>query len=374
MKREKSTKKTKGKSPDPALDSLRQRIDAVDEEILALLNTRARLAMDVGKAKEKSNAEVYVPDRERRIYERLIAANKGPFPDRAVRNVFREVISASRSLEKRLKIAYLGPPATFTHQASMRHFGLSADFVPKKDISDVFSDVERGTVEFGVVPIENSTEGTVSHTLDMFMESSVKICAEALVQVSLALMNGTGETGDIKKICSHANPIAQSRKWVKEHLPGVPVYEVSSTAEAARMASEDDAVAAIASESAASLYELKVVERRIEDNINNFTRFVVIGMKDAPRTGHDKTSLMFSVKDAPGSLYAMLKPFARRKINLTKIESRPIKKKAWEYIFFLDLEGHSTDRKVEDAIEELKASCSFVKVMGSYPRCREVFC
>jgi len=280
-------------------------------------------------------------------------------------------MSASLSLEKPLRIAFLGPVATFTHQACMQHFGLSGDFVPKKDIADVFDDVEKGRADFGVVPIENSTEGVVSHTLDKFVQSNLKIYSEVMLEISLALLNKTGKVSDIAKVCSHPHAIAQCKNWVKSNLPKALVIDVSSTALAAQMAAEDSSTAAIASIAAASLYDLRVIEKNIEDNSNNYTRFLVIGKNLANKTGRDKTSLMFAIKDAPGALYTMLKPFASRGINLTKIESRPIKTKAWEYVFFVDLDGHMADEPVKDAVAELEKSCSFLKILGSYPKSQQ---
>ncbi|MBI5873768.1 MAG: prephenate dehydratase [Candidatus Omnitrophica bacterium] len=350
------------------IKEIRTKIDNIDDQILELLNKRASLVIEVGKNKREGKREFYAPQREKEIYQRLTMNNPGPFPSQALKNVYREIMSASLSLEKPLKVAYLGPKATFTHQACMNYFGLSVEFIPEKDIADVFNDVERDKTDFGVVPIENTTEGIVSHTIDMFVTSDIKICAEIMMEISLALLNKTGRIEDIKNVYSHPNPIAQCRQWLKEHLPDAHVFDVSSTATAAQIASEDAANAAIASEVAASLYDLQVVERKIEDHTNNFTRFLVIGKKSPERTGGDKTSVMFAIKDTPGALYKMLKPFADRRINLTKIESRPQKGKAWEYIFFADMDGHVSDSKVSDALKGLEAQCSFMKILGSYPK------
>ena len=352
---------------------LRVRIDEIDDQLLDLLNRRAAIAVDVGLNKATVKTKVYAPKREREIYERLKGLNKGPLEDEAVRAIFGEIISASRSLEKRLAIAFLGPKATFTHQASLQHFGSSAEFIPQKEIADVFSDVERDKADFGVVPVENSTGGVVSHTLDMFMESDLKIYSEILLEISLALMNKSGEVKDIESVSSHPNPISQCRGWLKAHLPGVPLKEVSSTARAAESACTDATSAAIASSTAARIYKLQVIEKSIEDNRSNITRFLVIGKREAERSGSDKTSLMFSVKDSTGALYNVLKPFADRNINLTKIESRPVKKRPWEYIFFLDMDGHITDKAVSEAVSELGKETSFLKVLGSYPKSRQVF-
>jgi chorismate mutase/prephenate dehydratase len=342
----------------------------VDDRILELLNSRAALVIDVGRLKSVKKDEFHVPSREREIYERLAAHNSGPFPNEAIKSVFREIISASLALEAPMKVAFFGPKATFTHLAAMQQFGLSAELVPQKAIPAVFEEVGKGRAKYGVVPVENSTEGMVSHTLDMFMESDLKINAEVLLEIHHYLLSRTGRVEDIKKVYSHPQPIAQCRDWLAENLPNIPVVDVASTAVAAQIVSEDYTAAAIASELAASIYDLKIVRERIEDQVNNFTRFLVIGKKLTEMSGDDKTSLMFSVKDEVGILYRMLEPFAKRGINLSKIESRPLKKKAWEYIFFLDLMGHIADPVIAEAVQELKQCCQFVKVLGSYPRAK----
>lgn len=352
------------------IKELRHEIDAVDDRILELLNSRAALVIDVGRLKSVKKDEFHVPSREREIYERLAAHNSGPFPNEAIKSVFREIISASLALEAPMKVAFFGPKATFTHLAAMQQFGLSAELVPQKAIPAVFEEVGKGRAKYGVVPVENSTEGMVSHTLDMFMESDLKINAEVLLEIHHYLLSRTGRVEDIKKVYSHPQPIAQCRDWLAENLPNIPVVDVASTAVAAQIVSEDYTAAAIASELAASMYDLKIVRERIEDQVNNFTRFLVIGKKLTEMSGDDKTSLMFSVKDEVGILYRMLEPFAKRGINLSKIESRPLKKKAWEYIFFLDLMGHIADPVIAEAVQELKQCCQFVKVLGSYPRAK----
>jgi chorismate mutase / prephenate dehydratase len=352
------------------LPKLRQEIDAVDDRILELLNQRAKLVMQVGALKSENRSDFHVPSREREIYERLTTKNPGPFPSDAVRGVFREIISASLALESPMKVAFLGPKATFSHLAAMQQFGLSAELLPERSIPAVFEAVEKGEAYYGVVPVENTTEGMISHTLDMFMESELKINAEVLLEVSHFLLSRTGRFEDIKKVYSHPQPLAQCRKWLAENLPNVPLVDVASTTLAAQIVTEDYTAAAIASEYAASIYNLKVVKSRIEDQVNNFTRFLVIGKKLADKSGDDKTSLMFSVRDEAGILHRMLEPFAKRGINLSKIESRPLKRKAWEYIFFLDLTGHISDPGVAEAVQELSGCCQFVKVLGSYPRAR----
>jgi chorismate mutase/prephenate dehydratase len=352
------------------LKELRKEIDTTDDRIMELLNRRAELVIAVGKLKSAEKGEFHVPSREREIYERLTVQNRGPFPNEALRSVFREIISASLALEAPMKVAFFGPKATFTHMAAMQQFGLSAELVPQKSIPAVFEEVEKGRAQYGVVPVENSTEGMVSHTLDMFMESELKINAEVLLEIHHYLLSRTGRFEDIRKVYSHPQPIAQCRHWLAENLPNVPLVDVASTAVAAQIVSEDYTAAAIASELAATMYDLKVARERIEDQVNNFTRFLIIGRKMAERSGDDKTSLMFSVKDEVGILYRMLEPFAKRGINLSKIESRPLKKKAWEYIFFLDLMGHMGDPVIAEAVQELKECCQFVKVLGSYPRAK----
>ena len=348
------------------IEELRRVIDGIDDRLLELLNQRANLVIEIGNIKKGIKAQLHVPNREREIVERLTSANSGPFPNDALRAVFREVFSASLSLEKPLRIAYLGPKATFTHLACIQQFGYSPQYIPVNSIKEIFDEVERGLAEYGVVPVENTIEGAVSYTLDMFMESDLNIWSEILLEVSENLMNKTGRMEDVKKVCSHPQPIGQCRRWLDSNLKGVPVQEVSSTSRAAEMAAEDTSIAAIASRLAAEIYGLKIVKERIEDSSNNFTRFLVISKKMPERSGRDKTSILFSVKDKPGALYEMLKPFASRGISLTKIESRPSKKKAWEYHFFVDMAGHYDDENVKQAIDELSKECLFVKVLGSY--------
>lgn len=355
------------KRPDD-LDALRDRIDKIDAEILGSLNKRARVVLDVARLKRDTKAKFYVPNREQKIVDRLKKLNKGPFPDTALRPLFREIMSASLSLEEPLKIAFLGPEATFTHLAALRHFGSSVAFAPNSSIRSVFEAVDTGKAEFGIVPIENSNEGVVSYTLDTFMDYDLMIHAEVMLEVAHNLMSKSGDMKRIKKIFSHPQAAAQCRGWLESNLPGVPVVEAASTAKAAEFAAQDGNVAAIASELAAKMHDLHFVERNIEDNRRNFTRFLVISKESPPKTGKDKTSIMFSVKDKPGALFDILYPYKKAKINLSKIESRPSKRKAWEYIFFVDMEGHYEDRKIKNAIDEMKDHCLFLKVLGSYPR------
>lgn len=351
------------------IQSYRKEIDRLDDEILRLLNERSKNVIEIGKLKKRSDSEanLHTPGREVEIVDRLMRQNPGPFPNEAIRSVYREIMSASLSLEGPQKVVYFGPAATFTHLACMKRFGTSAQYVPVNSIKDVFDEVERGRANFGVVPIENSTEGVINYTLDMFIDSSLFIYGEVLLEVSHYLLSKTGRLEDIKKIYSHPQPIAQCRHWLETNLPHVPVSEVASTARAAELCADDPAAAAIASEVAAQLYGLKVLKSRIEDNINNFTRFLTLSQKPAERTGKDKTSVMLSVKDRVGALYDLLRPFASHGINMTKIESRPSRRKAWEYIFFVDIEGHKEEDRVRKALEEVKSRCLFMKILGSYP-------
>ena len=351
------------------LSDYRKEIDRIDDEILRLLNERSKNVVEIGKLKKRQDAgaNLHTPAREAAIIERLIAQNAGPFPSDAIRPVYREIMSASLSLEGPQKVAYLGPRATFTHMACTQKFGASAQYVPVNSIKDVFSEVERGRANFGVVPIENTTEGVVNHTLDMFIDSNLLIYGEVLQEVSHHLMSKSGVAEDVKKICSHPHAIAQCRNWLENNMPHVPVSEVASTARAAEMCLDDPSIAAIASELAAQLYGLKVIKSRIEDNLNNFTRFLVLSQKPPQRTGKDKTSLMLSIKDKVGALYDLLRPFASHGLSMTKIESRPSRRKAWEYIFFVDIEGHIEEERVKRALEEITGRCLFMKVLGSYP-------
>lgn len=349
------------------LDKLRSHIDEIDEKILALLNRRAEIALEVGKIKHEENRVFYSPERERKIIERLQSINKGPFPNDALKVVFKEIFSASLSLERTLNVACLGPFATFTHLAALRHFGASARFIPVESIKAVFETVDASKADYGVVPIENSNEGVVSYTLDMFMDYELKITAEVMLEVSHNLISQAKNIKDIKKIYSHPQPTAQCRGWLEKNLPNIAIIESTSTAKAAELASKDPAAAAIASELAAKMYNLNFIERDIEDNKHNYTRFLVISREGVPKSGKDKTSVMFSIKDRAGALYEILSPFKKMGINLTKIESRPSRRKAWEYIFFVDMEGHIEDKKVRKAIEHVKEGCLYLKVLGSYP-------
>jgi chorismate mutase/prephenate dehydratase len=351
------------------IDELRAAIDAVDDEVLKLLNERARLVESVGVIKHQLQRPFYVPGRERSIIERLAAKNSGPFPSEGIKPVFQEIFSACLSLEKGIKVAFLGPEATFTHAAVKFQFGLSARAIPMGSIAGVFQEVERGEADFGVVPVENATEGVVNHTLDMFMDSPLRISAEIVLKISHCLLARTGlDFSDIARVYSHPQALAQCRGWLTANMPGAARVEASSTAEAARMAREDTSGSAIASELAGKLYELHVVKRNLEDMAENATRFLVIGREAMKKTGNDKTSLLAVIPDGPGTLFKLLQPFAEYGVNLTKIESRPTRRRVWEYAFFLDLDGHETDEPVIAAMDAIRAFAASLKVLGSYPK------
>lgn len=349
------------------VEKLRKEIDKIDDEILSLLNRRSQIVLDIAHVKRNENAKFYSPERERQILERLITHNQGPFPNETLKVIYREILSASLSLEEPLKVSCLGPLATFTHLAAIRHFGSSAHFIPVESIKDVFDTVEKGKAEFGVVPIENSNEGVISYTLDLFIDSELKVSAEVMLEITHNLLSLSGEKAKIKKVYSFSPATAQCRRWIQQNLVGVPIVEATSTANAAELASRDEEAAAVASDLAAKVYNLRFVEKNIEDSRQNYTRFLVISKEYPKQSGHDKTSIMFTLKNKPGSLYNSLEPFKKARINLTKIESRPSKRKAWEYIFFADMEGHIEDRKLRKAIEAVQDNCLFLKILGSYP-------
>jgi chorismate mutase/prephenate dehydratase len=348
------------------LSRLRKKIDAVDARILDLLTDRARLTLLVGKVKQKNKTHIYAPDREKQIYEHILKVNKGPLSGDTLVAIYREIMSGSLALEKPIKIAYLGPPTTFTHLAALEKFGSSLNYYPANSITEIFTEVENGRAEYGVVPIENSIEGAVNHTLDMFMESDLVICSEVSLEISHNLM-AKCPLKQVKRVYSKFEVFGQCRMWLESNLPAVELVEVSSTAKAAQQAAKVRDSAAIASSLAADCYGLKILAESIEDSSHNITRFLVIGKYQTPSTGRDKTSIMFSVKDRPGALHDMLVPFKKNRINLTKIESRPSKRKAWDYYFFVDLEGHANDAKVKRALEQLNRQSNILKVLGSYP-------
>ena len=350
------------------INKLRKTVDSIDSQLVKLLNERAKVILGIGKLKEKTKSSVYVPEREKEVYKKLITKNAGPLSSCALKAIFREIMSGSFELERPLVIAYLGPECTFTHLASMKKFGASVTYKACGTITDIFSEVEKGMADYGVVPIENSIEGAVNHTLDMFIDSSLKICSEIYLEVTHNLLAKRSDKSKIKKIYSKAEVFGQCRLWLESNLPGAELIEVSSTARAAEIAAREGATSAcIASGLAGEKHGLKVLYRSIQDNAHNVTRFLVIGKYEAMPTKSDKMSIMFSVKDRAGALHDMLVPFKKYKISMTKIESRPSKVRAWEYYFFVDLEGHYKNPKVKKALDELERQASFVKILGSYP-------
>lgn len=345
----------------------RKEIDTIDKQIIALLNKRAKVSKEIGLIKRKLNKEIYAPEREKEIIKNIKKINKGPLTNESLSSIYREIMSSSFALEKPLKIAYLGPQATFTHLAALHKFGSEVSYNACESIAEVFLDVERGNSDYGVVPIENSIEGAVSHTLDMFVDSDLKICSEIILDISHNLL-GNYKIKDIKRVYSNPQVFGQCRIWLQVNLPKAELIEVSSTTKAAQIASKTKNTACIASTLAAKVYNLKTLAKEIEDSPHNVTRFLVIAKNDVPPTNDDKTSIMFSIKDKIGALHDMLIPFKKFRINLTKIESRPSKKKAWDYYFFLDLVGHSQELRVKRALQELDSKCKFLKILGSYPR------
>ncbi len=357
---------------DSRLDPLRQRIDALDEQIQELLNKRAKCAQEVAETKRKEGGEVvfYRPEREVEVLRRVRERNRGPLSDDEVVRLFREIMSACLALEQPLTVAYLGPEGTFSQAAAIKHFGHSVSLKSLAAIDEVFREVEAGSADFGVVPVENSTEGAVSHTLDMFIRSPLKICGDVELQIHHQLLSSGESLGDIKSVHAHQQALAQCREWLDSNLPQVERVAVSSNAEGARKAKDNSTIAAIAGDVAADIYGLNHLAKNIEDDPNNTTRFLVVGKYKPTPTGEDKTSLMVSVHNKAGALYALLEPFARHNVSMTKIESRPSRANKWDYVFFVDVEGHVEDDRVAAVIRELSTEVAMLKVLGSYPRCQ----
>lgn len=350
------------------LTHLRNKIDRIDARIVALLNDRAQVSLAVGKAKLRSNKGIYAPDRERQVLDHIKTLNKGPMPDLAFEAVYREVMSASIALEKPLAIAYLGAEGSNSYAAAIHKFGSQAGYCGRASIADVFRSVENDECDYGVVPIENSVEGSVTPTADRLTESDLQVCAQVTIKVAHHLLANVS-AGNIKKIYSNPQVLAQCRHWLLANMPPEKVKQISvaATTDAAQAAAGEKDAAALASLECARIYGLKVLRANIQDVAHNATRFYIIGRQSAIPTGKDRTSIVFSIKDKAGVLYKMLEPFARNGINLTRIESRPIKKKAWDYYFFVDLEGHKDDVRVRKALLKLEGMCKFLKVLGSYP-------
>lgn len=343
-------------------------VDAHDLKIVQLLNQRVEHAGEIGKIKHANGADYYDPTREAQVMAKVAKLNPGPITNRTLQSVYREVISGSIALEKKLIIGYLGPEATYTHQAAICNFGVSLDYRAIKTIPDVFSEVETGSADYGVVPIENSTEGAVFHSMDMLVESDLHICSQVYLPIEHCLISQS-PLDQIKEVRSKDQALGQCREWLREKLPHAELVDVVSTAEAVRTAKEDNTIAAVASALSAQRYDVPIQARSIQDRDDNVTRFLVVGKTRAKPLGEgrDKTSLVISLKDEPGALEQTLKAFASRNINLSKIESRPSRKKAWDYFFFIDLIGHYEDELVQAALADLKGHCPLVKWLGSYP-------
>ena len=355
------------------LSSLRERIDKLDEQIQTLINERGALAQQVAEVKRAaipsaSEPDCYRPEREAEVLRKVAARNKGPVSSEELVRLFREIMSACRALEQPLKVAFLGPDGTFTQAAALKHFGHSVTTVPLATIDQVFHEVEAGAAAYGVVPVENSTEGVVSHTLDMFINSPLQICGEVELRIHHHLLSITDKLAEITRIYSHQQSLAQCRTWLSTHLPNVECVAVTSNAEAARRATQEPSAAAIAGQTAAEIYQLKSLAADIEDQVNNTTRFLVVSRQTTPPSGADKTSLLITTRNQPGALYRLLEPFGRNGISLTRIESRPSRQGTWDYVFFMDVDGHVQDPALAAVLRQLEGEASLVKILGSYPK------
>lgn len=349
------------------LNRLRDRIDSIDSNILNLINQRLEIGKKVGEIKKDSGRQILDRSRERNLIEKLSKNNPGPADKELLRYIFNVIITATREIQKPRTISFLGPEASYTHIAALAHFKHSGTFVEQPNLYEIFREVEKKESHFGVVPVENSIEGAVNHTLDLFAKFDLNICAEHYASVSHDLLSITGDPKDIQKIYSHPQAIAQCRAWIKKKFAHTEILETSSTSKAALLASEDKSIAAIASKQAAHIYELQIVESKIEDYSGNITRFLVIGKNMPEQTGNDKTSIMFATSHTPGALFKALEPVDRAGLNMLKLESRPTRDQNWSYYFFLDIEGHKQDKIVSDTIEEIKKYSLSLKILGSYP-------
>jgi len=364
-------KKTPAKGKTEAIGQIRTRIDAVDAQIHALINDRARLAQQVGLSKHKDGHTVdfYRPEREAQVLRMAAARNDGPLRDEEVLRLFREIMSACLAQEKPLKIGFLGPEGTFTQTAVLKHFGHSVRALPLASIDEVFAEVQAGNADFGVVPIENSTEGTVNNTLDRFIHTTLHICGEVELRIHHYLMGSMKDLASVQRVCAHAQALGQCRGWLDEHLPNAERVAVSSNAEGARRARDERGTAAIAGETAAEIYGLGVIAPKIEDQDDNTTRFLVIGRSLLRPSGDDRTTLMVSPgDDSSGALLRLLEPLAKHGVSMTRIESRPSRKRKWHYVFFIDIEGHAEDAHIAKALASLKQRASLFRVVGSYPK------
>jgi chorismate mutase / prephenate dehydratase len=352
------------------LSELREQIDAIDAHILQLMNQRAECALKVAKTKlaQGETGSFYRPDRESLVLRRIQELNQGPLSNETTVRFFRELMSACLALEKPLDVAFLGPEGTFTQQAAFKHFGHAVKTIPAATINDIFNIVESGHCQFGVVPMENSTEGVISHTVDRLLNSSLKICGEVEIRVHQNLLGLTENLTNIREVYSHSQSFAQCRHWLIKNLPQAQQTAVSSNAEAARLASLNAQTAAIAGITAAEVYNLPIIAKNIEDEANNTTRFIIIGEQTSTPTGKDKTTLVVSTQNQAGALYEMLEPFANAGVDMLNIESRPSRQGLWDYVFFIDIEGHSEDTKVAAALTTLKPKVTMLKLLGSYPK------
>ncbi|MFI4940226.1 MAG: prephenate dehydratase [Burkholderiales bacterium] len=352
---------------DEKLKPLREQIDAIDVQIIDLLNRRARLAQEVGHVKAETNAPVFRPEREAIVLRRVADRNPGPLASRDMQMIFREIMSICRALERRVTVAYLGPEGTFSEQAVYRQFGHAVESIPCATIDEVFRAAEAGTADFGVVPVENSSEGAISRTLDLLLQTTLAISGEVSVDVHPSLMSKSGSMEGVTRICAHAQLLAQCQAWLNQHYPNLERQSVASNAEAARMAGEDAAVAAIAGEMAGQKYNLQVISAHIQDDPHNRTRFAIIGRLVTTPSGRDQTSLVLAVPNKAGAVYNLLASLATHGVSMTRFESRPARIGTWEYYFYVDIEGHAQDGKVAKALAELKQNAAFFKVLGSYP-------
>jgi chorismate mutase / prephenate dehydratase len=362
---------TAGGQPQNPLDPLRTKIDSLDEKIVELLNDRAKIVVEIGKLKQASNSPIYAPDREKAILERIRQLNHGPLGNRCLEAVYRELMSGSFALEKPLRIGFLGPLGTFSHAAAVRKFGSSVEYVELADISSVFEEVVRGHTDYGMVPVENTIHGGVIDTLDAFLSSSARICAEVKITIHHNLL-AKEPWEKIKRIYSKPEVFSQCRNWLSSTAKGRDVQAAASTSKAAELSSTESGAAAIGSALAGELYGLHMLFENIEDNPDNVTRFFVIGREPARRSGDDKTAIMFTTAHKPGALAEVLDVFKTNQINLTDIEKRPSKKVNWEYYFFIDAQGHADDAPMQKAVAEAKQHCLQLTVLGSYPRATEV--
>ncbi|HUP94865.1 MAG TPA: prephenate dehydratase [Burkholderiales bacterium] len=347
------------------LNSLRLKIDALDARLVKLLSERARLAQRVGQAKQ--GAAAYRPEREAQILRRVAELNPGPLPDRALQRVYTEIMSACRALEDSVTVAYLGPAGTYSQEAATKHFGTTTPLVPCGSIDEVFRRVETGAAGYAVVPVENSTEGAVGRTLDLLLATPARVCGEVMLPIRQCLMSRGKTLGAIRQIYSHTQSLAQCQQWLARHLPQAEQIAVVSNAEAARLASRQRGAAAIASKTAAELYGLKLLARNIEDESKNTTRFLVLASHDSALSGNDKTSLILSTRNVPGAIHQLLTPLAVHSVSMTKLESRPARTGLWEYVFYVDIEGHASEPNVSKALTELERTASLFKNLGSYP-------